>query len=400
MDTLRVVKARKILHLDLDAFFCAVEELHRPELRGKPFAVGGRPDSRGVVSSCSYAARAFSIRSAMPMARALRLCPDLIVVPGNYAAYSQASHQVMDILRRYTALLEQISIDEAFMDLSDLPSDGRSLAQEIQTTIQRECNLPCSLGVATNKLVAKIANDFGKSSHRGSGTYPNAITVVAPGEEAAFLEKLPTQALWGVGPKTGARLAEFGILTIGQLAHAPAGLLEREFGKYGSELALRARGIDDSPVITEHDVKSVSQEVTFARDLRDADQLHHKLRELSEQVGYRLRQDSLIGSTVRIKIRWNDFTTLTRQETLSQPTDQDGVIYQTALQLFDHLWLPEQRLVRLIGVGVSGLKPHVHQLTLWDTPDEKERRLLDAVDSLRARYGKKILRRGLEKPPK
>ncbi len=400
MDTLRVVKARKILHLDLDAFFCAVEELHRPELRGKPFAVGGRPDSRGVVSSCSYAARAFSIRSAMPMARALRLCPDLIVVPGNYAAYSQASHQVMDILRRYTALLEQISIDEAFMDLSDLPSDGRTLAQEIQTTIQCECNLPCSLGVATNKLVAKIANDFGKSSHRGSGTYPNAITVVAPGEEAAFLEKLPAQALWGVGPKTGARLAEFGILTIGQLAHAPAGLLEREFGKYGSELALRARGIDDSPVITEHDVKSVSQEVTFARDLRDADQLHHKLRELSEQVGYRLRQDSLIGSTVRIKIRWNDFTTLTRQETLSQPTDQDGVIYQTALQLFDHLWLPEQRLVRLIGVGVSGLKPHVHQLTLWDTPDEKERRLLDAVDSLRARYGKKILRRGLEKPPK
>jgi len=395
-----VVKARKILHLDLDAFFCAVEELHRPELRGKPFAVGGRPDSRGVVSSCSYAARAFSIRSAMPMARALRLCPDLIVVPGNYAAYSQASHQVMDILRRYTALLEQISIDEAFMDLSDLPSDGRTLAQEIQTTIQCECNLPCSLGVATNKLVAKIANDFGKSSHRGSGTYPNAITVVAPGEEAAFLEKLPAQALWGVGPKTGARLAEFGILTIGQLAHAPAGLLEREFGKYGSELALRARGIDDSPVITEHDVKSVSQEVTFARDLRDADQLHHKLRELSEQVGYRLRQDSLIGSTVRIKIRWNDFTTLTRQETLSQPTDQDGVIYQTALQLFDHLWLPEQRLVRLIGVGVSGLKPHVHQLTLWDTPDEKERRLLDAVDSLRARYGKKILRRGLEKPPK
>mgnify|MGYP003744871443 CR=1 FL=1 len=395
-----MVKARKILHLDLDAFFCAVEELHRPELRGKPFAVGGRPDSRGVVSSCSYAARAFSIRSAMPMARALRLCPDLIVVPGNYAAYSQASHQVMDILRRYTALLEQISIDEAFMDLSDLPSDGRTLAQEIQTTIQCECNLPCSLGVATNKLVAKIANDFGKSSHRGSGTYPNAITVVAPGEEAAFLEKLPAQALWGVGPKTGARLAEFGILTIGQLAHAPAGLLEREFGKYGSELALRARGIDDSPVITEHDVKSVSQEVTFARDLRDADQLHHKLRELSEQVGYRLRQDSLIGSTVRIKIRWNDFTTLTRQETLSQPTDQDGVIYQTALQLFDHLWLPEQRLVRLIGVGVSGLKPHVHQLTLWDTPDEKERRLLDAVDSLRARYGKKILRRGLEKPPK
>lgn len=392
------MSVRKIIHLDLDAFFCAVEELRRPELRGRPFAVGGRSDSRGVVSSCSYAARTFGVRSAMPMSRALRLCPDLIVIQGNYGAYSQASHQVMDILRRYTALLEQVSIDEAFLDLSDLPMDGRTLALEIQAAIQRECNLPCSLGVAANKLVAKIANDFGKSSHRGSGTYPNAITVVAPGEEAAFLEKLPAQALWGVGPKTGARLAEFGILTIGQLAQAPAGLLRREFGRYGEELALRARGIDESPVITEHDVKSVSQEVTFERDVRDADRLHHKLRELSEQVGYRLRQDNLTASTVRIKIRWDDFTTLTRQETLLQPTDQDGVIYGTALRLFDHLWLPEQRLVRLMGVGASGLTAHVHQLMLWDTPAEKERRLLDAVDAIRARYGKKILRRGLDKP--
>lgn len=400
MDTLRGMRVRKIIHLDLDAFFCAVEELHQPDLRGKAFAVGGRPESRGVVSSCSYAARAFGVRSAMPMSRALRLCPELMVIPGNYPAYSQASHQVMDILRRSTALLEQISIDEAFMDLSDLPKDGRILAEEIQAAIHRECHLPCSLGVATNKLVAKIANDFGKSSHRGSGTYPNAITVVTPGEEAAFLSRLPAQALWGIGPKTGARLAEFGILTIGQLAQAPVGLLDREFGKYGSELVLRARGIDDSPVVTEHDVKSISQEITFSHDVRDEAKLHRKLRDLAEQVGYRLRQDSLTASTVRIKVRWDDFTTLTRQTTLSQPTDQDGIIFETAARLFDHLWLPEQKLVRLIGVGVSGLNPHVHQLSLWDTPTEKERRLLDAVDTLRARYGKKIVRRGLEKPPK
>ncbi len=260
------MRVRKILHLDLDAFFCAVEELHHPELRGKPFAVGGRADSRGVVSSCSYPARAFGIRSAMPMVRALRIYPQLIVVSGSYSAYSEASHQVMEILRRYTALFEQVSIDEAFLDLTDLPRDGRTLAEEIQQTIHRECNLPCSLGVATNKLVAKIANDYGKSSHRGSGTYPNAITVVAPGEEETFLEKLPAQALWGIGPKTGARLAEFGILTIGQLAQAPAGLLEREFGRYGHELVLHARGIDDSPVITEHDVKSISHETTFEED--------------------------------------------------------------------------------------------------------------------------------------
>jgi DNA polymerase-4 len=394
------MRVRKIIHLDLDAFFCAVEELRQPELRGKPFAVGGRPDSRGVVSSCSYAARAFGIRSAMPMARAMRLCPELIIVSGAHHAYSEASRQVMGILQRYTALFEQVSIDEAFMDLTDLPKDGRVLAEVIQATIHRECNLPCSLGVATNKLVAKIANDFGKSAHRGSGTYPNAITVVPPGEEAAFLAKLPAQALWGIGPKTGARLAEFGILTIGQLAQAAPGLLEREFGKYGHELALHAQGIDDSPVITEHDVKSISQETTFVRDIRDQEKLHNTLRELSEQVAYRLRKDNLTASTVRIKVRWNDFTTLTRQATLLQPTDLDGIIRETATNLFDHLWLPEQRLVRLLGVGVSGLNEHVHQLSLWDTPTEKERRLLDAVDSLRARYGKKIVRRGLDKPPK
>lgn len=394
------MSARKIIHLDLDAFFCAVEELHRPELRGKAFAVGGRPDARGVVSTCSYAARVFGLRSAMPMARALRLCPELIIIPGNHHEYSRLSQQVMAILRGYTGLFEQVSIDEAFLDLTDLSKDGRALAEEIQTRIHNECHLPCSLGVATNKLVAKIANDFGKSSHRGSGTYPNAITVVPPGEEEAFLAKLPAQALWGIGPKTGARLAEFGILTIGQLAQASPGLLEREFGKYGRELALRARGIDDSSVVTEHDVKSISQEVTFARDVRDPGKLHSTLRELSEQVAYRLRQDGLTASTVRIKIRWSDFTTLTRQATLPQPTDQDGIIRETATSLFDHLWLPEQKLVRLMGVGVSGLCAHVHQLSLWDTPSEKERRLLDAVDSLRTRYGNKVVRRGLDKPPK
>jgi len=400
MYKLKVMRVRKIIHLDLDAFFCAVEELRQPDLRGKPFAVGGRADSRGVVSSCSYAARAFGIHSAMPMARALRLYPELIVVSGHYQDYSRASLQVMEILGRYTALLEQISIDEAFMDLTDLPRDGRSLAEEMQAAIQRECNLPCSLGVASNKLVAKIANDFGKSSHRGSGTYPNAITVVQPGQEAAFLAKLPAQALWGIGPKTGTRLAEFGILTIGQLAQAPIDLLEKEFGKYGPDLAQRARGIDESPVTTEHDVKSISQETTFTRDLKDAHRLHETLRELSEQVAHRLRQDSLTASTVRIKIRWSDFTTLTRQATLTQPTDLDGVICSTATSLFDHLWLPEQKLVRLMGVGVSGLSAHVHQLSLWDTPSEKERRLLDAVDHLQARFGKRVLHRGMDRPPK
>ena len=193
--------ARKILHIDLDAFFCSVEENKNPSLRGKPFAVGGRPDQRGVVASCSYAARKFGVRSAMPMARAMKLCPELIIVSGRHGEYGKISKQVMDYLGTLTPLIEQVSIDEAFLDLSDLPESGESLAKSIQKTIQEQYHLPCSIGVATNKLVAKIATDAGKAANRTDHS-PQAITNVAPGMEAEFLAPLPAQALWGIGPKT------------------------------------------------------------------------------------------------------------------------------------------------------------------------------------------------------
>src|SRR5690606_6228694 len=257
---------RTILHLDLDAFFCAVEEQRNPALRGKPFAVGGRPDSRGVVSSCSYPARRFGIHSAMPMARAIRLCPDLIIIEPHFGEYRRASREVMARLGALTPLVEQISIDDAFLAVTGLPGTPPAIAQGLQATIRDELGLPCSFGVATNKLVAKIANNVGKASAKGDGP-PNAIHVVPPGEEAAFLAPLPIEELWGVGPKTAARLRQLGVQTIGDLARWPERELARMFGKHGADLARRARGIDERPVETEHETKSVSKEITFARDV-------------------------------------------------------------------------------------------------------------------------------------
>ncbi len=383
---------QKIIHLDLDAFFCAVEELRQPDLRAKPFAVGGRPQERGVVSSCSYAARQFGVHSAMPMAQALRLCPNLIVIAPDHTAYHAASEQVMSILREWTALVEQISIDEAFLDVSDLPQPPLELAQALQNTIYQRLHLPCTIGVAGSKMVAKIATDVGKSRHR-SDTPPNAIEVVPPGHAASFLAPLPVNMLWGVGPKTAARLADLGVKTIGDLARLPEAVLARHFGAVGRELSRHARGIDDRPVITERATRSISQEVTFDRDIADPQRLQQTLHQLCEQVAFHLRQKNLCAGTVRIKLRWPDFTTQTRQVSLSQPTDQDEQIFEAAESLFKSLWQPG-RPVRLLGVGGSHLTERAHQLSLWDTKDQKERRLLDALDKLHERFGDQAVQRG------
>jgi DNA polymerase-4 len=390
------MNARKILHLDLDAFFCAVEELRQPDLRGKAFAVGGRPEERGVVSTCSYAARARGVRSAMPMGRALRLCPEMIILPGNHAAYGEMSRAVMQRLADLTPLVEQISIDEAFLDVSDLPEPAEQLARALQQRIRTELDLPASLGVAANKLVAKIANDVGKAARRaGDQTLPpQAITVVPPGEEAAFLAPLPVLMLWGVGPKTAQRLESLGIHTIGDLARHTESELEGLFGKTGSDLARHARGIDQRPVEVTHEIKSISQEITFVRDTNDPQVLDRSLVEMVESVGRRLRQDGLAGRTVRIKLRWSDFTTLTRQVTLSQPTDQDREILDAAQALLKANWV-DRRRVRLIGVGVSGLETPARQLELFDqAKDEHARRLQQAIDELRSRFGKQAIQRG------
>lgn len=360
---------RTIIHLDLDAFFCAVEEQRDPTLRGQPFAVGGRPEGRGVVASCSYPARAFGVRSAMPMARAITLCPDLIVVPPTFTAYRAASQEVMARLHALTPLVEQLSIDEAFLDVSDQATPGDVLARQIQATIAAELGLPCSLGVASNKLVAKIATDVGKQQARTERTgYPNALCVVPPGEEAAFLAPLPVTALWGVGPKTAAHLTALGIHTIGDLAAWPEDDLIQRFGKHGSGLARHARGWFRPGGRQCRERKSVSKEQTFARDVRHPAHLTQTIREQAAAVAHTLRRKELRGTTVKLKLRWADFTTLTRQATLTSPTDDAIVIERVALRLLHEAW-DGRRAVRLLGVGVSGFGERYTQLLLWDAPE-------------------------------
>ena len=390
---------RKILHLDLDAFFCAVEELHNPALKGKAFAVGGQASQRGVVASCSYAARMAGVRSAMPMSRALRLCPELTVVSSRHGDYSAVSKQVMALIE-ISPFIEQISIDEAFIDVTGLEEPLIEIARGLQKRVNEELRLPVSLGGATNKLVAKIANDWGKSQKKGPHP-PNAITIIPPGEEAKFLAPLPVQSLWGVGPKTAEKLAAVGVTTIGMLAETPQATLEALFGRFGPDLRRRALGIDDRPISMGHEVKSVSNEVTFAQDLSDLTQLLRTIRRLSDSVGRRLRKTGLAGNTVQIKLRWADFSTITRQTTLASPTNLDQEIFETAEKLFQENW-PKGRPVRLIGVGVSGLGPPVRQLALWGDEHQKETDLLNAVDELRERYGRDIIQRAdrLRPPPK
>jgi DNA polymerase-4 len=390
---------REIIHFDLDAFFCAVEENRDPSLRGQAFAVGGRPEERGVVASCSYAARKSGVRSAMPMARALKLCPNLLIIPGHHRLYREASSQVMGIIREVTSLVEQISIDEAFLDVTDLPESGKQIAHNLQTRILQEMNLPCSFGIASNKLVAKIATDVGKSNARTKGIPPNSIQVVPTGQERDFLAPLPIEALWGVGPKTATVLLEMGIQKIGDLSRLPEATLIERFGKLGYELALRSRGIDDRPVTIEHSIKSISQETTFIKDIKERQALLDTLHHLSKQVVVRLQKNHLECLTIRLKIRWSDFSTITRQVTLPHPTDQQDLIFDQVRSLFLLVWNPPVP-VRLIGVGVSGLSPH--QLSLWESTTEqqrkeRERRLNSALQELRERYGDQIILVGAEK---
>lgn len=385
---------RKILHIDLDAFFCAVEELRDPSLRNQPFAVGGSPEHRGVVASCSYAARKYGIHSAMPMARAVRLCPQLKIVHHHFKDYVALSEQVMELMNGYTPLVQPISIDEAFLDLTHQPDEGLFYARKLQEEIRDNLRLPASLGVATNKLVAKVATNVGKAASR-SDEYPNAIQVVPPGEEAAFLAPLPSDALWGVGAKTAEKLALLGIHTVGDIAAYPLSELERLFGQIGCDLHRRAQGIDNSPVHVSHETKSVSHEETYARDTHDEKLLRSTLREQCQSISRRLRHLELYGSTVKLKLRWPNFTTITRQRTLPEPTDEARKIEAAALELLRAHWKPG-RMVRLLGVGVSNLGPASHQLNLWDWNPrefEKQQRLENAIKTLQARYGEHSLQR-------
>jgi DNA polymerase-4 len=328
----------------------------------------------------------------MPTSRALRLCPQAVVLPPRHGVYSEYSEKVMALLDQISPLVEQLSIDEAFLDVTGDPQPAGQIAARLQGRIRDELGLPSSLGVASNKLVAKIANNVGKSSARGDGP-PYGLLVVPPGEEAAFLAPLPIEMLSGVGPKTAERLRALGVNTVGELAAWPPADLARRFGVNGGEMSRHARGLDNRPVVPEREAKQVSAETTFARDVGDSAELRRTLLELSEQVGRRLRANGSVATTVRLKLRWPDFTTLSRQTRLEQPTDLDGEIFEAALALFEREWRPGQK-VRLLGVAGAGLGPPARQLGLWEQSGrERSERLATAVDSIRARYGRKALRR-------
>jgi len=351
-------RPRAIVHLDLDAFFAAVEVLENPDLAGKPVLIGGRPEERGVVATASYPARTFGIRSAMPMYRALKLCPDAIVLPPRHRLYREYSRRVMAILHQASPLVEQVSIDEAYLDLTGLVAvwdEGIEVSGDLQRRVRKEVGLSASLGVATNKLVAKVASDRDK---------PGGLTVVRPGEEAAFLAPLPVRVLWGVGPVTAGKLAGMDVTTVGELAQVPERELQRRFGKHGLAMARHARGQDERPVVTEHEIKSVSQETTFARDVIDAETLRRQVWQLSQGVAQRLKKAGLAAGTVAIKLRYADFTTLTRQMTLTVPTDDDREIYRAALALLKRA-CRRGRPVRLLGVAGRHLSPPAGQLALW-----------------------------------
>lgn len=386
---------RVILHLDLDAFFCAVEEIKDPGLRGKAFAVGGSPSGRGVVTSCSYPARKMGVRSAMPAAKALQLCPNLILVSRNHRDYGRYSKLVMERLAQYTDQVEQISIDEAFLDITDLGPSPRAIGTELQKTILDELNLPNSVGIASNKLLAKIANDVGKKAHMGQGP-PNAITIVPAGEERSFLAPLPVDMLSGVGPKTRERLEIFNIRTIGDLAEYPDVELAEKFGKHGYDLSRRAKGIDKRGIVTERGIKSVSNERTFGEDLGRKSEVMKHINRLADQVSKRLNKKDLRGKTIQIKLRWSDFTTLTRQTTLPQTTNEYKVIQKIAEELLNQVW-QEGRKVRLIGVGVHNLDTDAHQLGLWDTDYQRNIKLQETLKNIKGKYGDNVISRGIKK---
>ncbi len=376
---------RIILHLDLDAFFCAVEELHDPSLAGKAFAVGGQPGQRGVVASCSWPARKYGVRSAMPTGEALRLCPHLLIISHSFGNYSEISARVMALLHELTPMVEPVSIDEAFLDITGLPGDPALIARALQARIQRQLQLPCSIGAGTSKLIAKMATNAAKRS--GSGDVPpRAIKVIAPGAEAGFLAPLAVDDLWGCGPKTTERLRAMGVTTISELARWPARDLIRRFGKYGYELGQHARGIDELIVETSFVTKSVGHSSTFLRDQRESLRIRRKLRDLVEGVGLRLRRQRLRGKTVTLTLRWSDFTTVMHQTTLPVAVNDDLLIWQAAEALFESYW-PRGRPVRLIGVRVSNLEPdnYGRQLGLWEA--RRELALQAAMDNIRNRFG-------------
>jgi DNA polymerase-4 len=381
---------RTILHVDMDAFYASVEQRDHPELRGKPLIVGSDPKGgkgRGIVATCSYEARKFGVHSAQAISQAWRMCPQGIYVQPDTDKYARASDRVMGVLLDFSDLVEQVSIDEAFLDVTGsrrLFGDGVSIARKIKDRIRSEQGLTASVGVAANKYVAKVASDLEK---------PDGLVVVEPGREAEFLAPLPVSRLWGVGEKTAALLKDVGLQRIGQIAALERKYLVDRFGKSGEHLWELSRGMDDRAVVPEEGYKSIGHETTFERDTEDERLLHDTLLWLTEKVAQRLRAHHTRARTIAIKFREEDFTTFTRRRTLPVAIDTSEKIFPQAWNLMRPL-MRRGVAVRLIGVYGSNLESEeTGQLSLFDRPEQRDRRLATAVDDITRRYGDSAITR-------
>lgn len=379
-------ETRTILHVDMDAFFASVEQRDHPELRGRPVLVGG-DGPRGVVAAASYEARVFGCRSAMPSVVAKRLCPHAVFVKGSFEQYKEDSRRVMEILGSFSPRVQPVSIDEAFVDVSGslgLFGTGVAIGEEIRRRVKSELLLTCSVGVAPNKFLAKLASDLNK---------PDGLAVITTDTVRTTLDPLPVSRLWGVGPAAEKSLHRLGVRTIRDLYALPKEVLRSRFDDFGEHLWNLARGLDDRPVHTDREAKSISHEHTFAQDLADADAVRAVLADEGEQVARRLRKHGRFARTVTVKIRFGDFETVTRSVTLESPTDRTDAIVAAARALFDE-WARSFRPVRLIGVGVSNLTDSAGQAGLFDTGDGERRRAVDqASDLIAARFGKRAVQR-------
>ncbi|MBI2966133.1 MAG: DNA polymerase IV [Chloroflexi bacterium] len=379
---------RIIFHVDLDAFFVAVERVLDPSLIGKPVVVGGAPGHRGVVMSASYEARRYGVRSAMPAAEARRLCPQALFVPGKMHEYRKVSARFMDILRSFTPLVEQVSVDEAYLDMAGtvlLSGPPETAAKAMRARIASDLRVTASIGVAESKLVAKVASDECK---------PDGLLVVPAGGAQVFLSALATGKLPGLGPRAEQELSVLGIRTLGQLAEYPFGPMARRIGEGPARLLKeRARGIDDSPVVPQRDAKSISAETTFGADSSDTDFLRATLLELAERVGTRLRRSGKHARSISLKLRYYDFTTITRQKTLPRPVEGDDAIFRAATELMEAAMRARRAKVRLLGVGVDELTDPAAQLSLLAAPADDDSKLGGAVDRIRDRFGRDSIKR-------
>jgi len=373
--------ARRIMHIDLDAFFVSVEQTLNPELRGKPVVVGGRPDRRGVVASASYEARAFGLHAGMPLSTACRLCPQATFIEGSFSKYRDASQKFMTILADFSPFLEPVSLDEAYLDATGFESIYGSIHQmaiAIKQRIKVELELCASIGIASSKVVAKVASELSK---------PDGLLEVAEGEERSFLAPLPIAALPGIGKKTERILNGLGISTIGEISSMPLDALKSHFGASGEVLHGYANGIDDREVKLPGAAKSISRETTFGKDTKDRSQLEATLRYLSERVGSELRQRGKQAKSITLKLRYADFTTITRHHTLRQGSNTDQTIFDTGLQLLRKALSQEKQPVRLIGIGVSNLIEPGRQLDMLDSSAQRLEQLNKAIDRIRKKYG-------------